>query len=261
MDVLTAKPRGTLGPGASSHTPRISTCAVDDRSPLPVLRSYACKSILKCKLVSKNDRDDIKNNSASSSAVMWGIPLLGNDEKADVVLFKFLRAMGSCCGKISGGALPPRDADDTFSKPVSGSDEPQQGGWLRVFSGAFLTPTTLKLVCTNGPSSKNQNSSFQFLNGFFSFSSRWPFLAQKLPVRIGRSVIVFAKKNINKEKKKEDNHNFASKPDEATEPFPESMLLKQKKVQEDGNLLPKFADAEEDKVYEFLKLQLQKRFE
>ncbi|KAM1069425.1 hypothetical protein ACFX13_001375 [Malus domestica] len=164
-------------------------------------------------------------------------------------------------GKISGGALPPRDADDTFSKPVSGSDEPQQGGWLRVFSGAFLTPTTLKLVCTNGPSSKNQNSSFQFLNGFFSFSSRWPFLAQKLPVRIGRSVIVFAKKNINKEKKKEDNHNFASKPDEATEPFPESMLLKQKKVQEDGNLLPKFADAEEDKVYEFLKLQLQKRFE
>ncbi|KAM0994922.1 hypothetical protein FF1_010412 [Malus domestica] len=39
-------------------------------------------------------------------------------------------------GKIAGGALPPRDADDTFSKPVSGSDEPQQGGWLRVFSVA-----------------------------------------------------------------------------------------------------------------------------
>ncbi|TQD74249.1 hypothetical protein C1H46_040210 [Malus baccata] len=31
----------------------------------------------------------------------------------------------------------------------------------------------------------------------------------------------------------------------------------QKKVQEDGNLLPEFADAEEEKVYEFLKLQLQ----
>ncbi|RXH82296.1 hypothetical protein DVH24_036637 [Malus domestica] len=39
-------------------------------------------------------------------------------------------------GKIAGGALPPRDADDTFSKPVSGSDEPQQGGWLRVISVA-----------------------------------------------------------------------------------------------------------------------------
>ncbi|TQE04713.1 hypothetical protein C1H46_009696 [Malus baccata] len=34
-------------------------------------------------------------------------------------------------GKISGGALPPRDAHDTFSKPVSGSNKPQQGGWLR----------------------------------------------------------------------------------------------------------------------------------
>ncbi|XP_050381850.1 LOW QUALITY PROTEIN: uncharacterized protein LOC126798830 [Argentina anserina] len=37
-------------------------------------------------------------------------------------------------GKISSGARPPRDADDTFSKPVSGSDEPQQSGWLRTFS-------------------------------------------------------------------------------------------------------------------------------
>ncbi|RXI01862.1 hypothetical protein DVH24_015211 [Malus domestica] len=39
-------------------------------------------------------------------------------------------------GKIARGALPPSDADDTFSKPVSGSDEPQQGGWLRIFSVA-----------------------------------------------------------------------------------------------------------------------------
>ncbi|KAL6587055.1 hypothetical protein OROMI_000033 [Orobanche minor] len=37
-------------------------------------------------------------------------------------------------GKIAGGARPPRDADDTFSKPLSSSDEPQQGGWLRIFS-------------------------------------------------------------------------------------------------------------------------------
>uniref|UniRef100_A0A5B6YQL9 Protein YIP n=1 Tax=Davidia involucrata TaxID=16924 RepID=A0A5B6YQL9_DAVIN len=41
-------------------------------------------------------------------------------------------------GKISGGSGPPRDADDTFSKPTSGSDEPQQGGWFRTFTiGAY----------------------------------------------------------------------------------------------------------------------------
>ncbi|KAG6590392.1 protein YIPF1 homolog [Cucurbita moschata] len=39
-------------------------------------------------------------------------------------------------GKIAGGFQPPRDADDTFSKPISGSDEPPQqaGGWLQTFS-------------------------------------------------------------------------------------------------------------------------------
>ncbi|WCJ43163.1 Integral membrane Yip1 family protein [Euphorbia peplus] len=47
-------------------------------------------------------------------------------------------------GKISGAARPPRDADDTFSKPVSGSgsgsDEPQQSGWLRKFTVAAYKP-------------------------------------------------------------------------------------------------------------------------
>uniref|UniRef100_A0A2P2IW84 Protein YIP n=1 Tax=Rhizophora mucronata TaxID=61149 RepID=A0A2P2IW84_RHIMU len=40
-------------------------------------------------------------------------------------------------GKISGGSHPPRDADDTFSKPASGSDpenESQQSGWFRAFT-------------------------------------------------------------------------------------------------------------------------------
>ncbi|XP_022146040.1 protein YIPF1 homolog [Momordica charantia] len=41
-------------------------------------------------------------------------------------------------GKISGGSQPPRDADDTFSKPISGSsgsdESPKQGGWVRTFS-------------------------------------------------------------------------------------------------------------------------------
>ncbi|XP_010255944.1 PREDICTED: protein YIPF1 homolog [Nelumbo nucifera] len=45
-------------------------------------------------------------------------------------------------GKISGGFRPPRDADDTFSKPVSGSssDESQPSGWLRIFSVAAYKP-------------------------------------------------------------------------------------------------------------------------
>ncbi|XP_061348478.1 uncharacterized protein LOC133293872 [Gastrolobium bilobum] len=43
-------------------------------------------------------------------------------------------------GKISGGSRPPRDADDSFSKPVSGSDEPQQSGWIRTFTVAAYKP-------------------------------------------------------------------------------------------------------------------------
>ncbi|KAI4349986.1 hypothetical protein L6164_010519 [Bauhinia variegata] len=43
-------------------------------------------------------------------------------------------------GKISGSSRPPRDADDTFSRPVSGSDEPQQSGWLRNFTIAAYKP-------------------------------------------------------------------------------------------------------------------------
>ncbi|KAF9600864.1 hypothetical protein IFM89_013460 [Coptis chinensis] len=45
-------------------------------------------------------------------------------------------------GKISGGYRPPRDADDSFSKPVPGgsSDEPQSGGWLRMFKVAAYKP-------------------------------------------------------------------------------------------------------------------------
>ncbi|TKY61486.1 YIPF1-like protein [Spatholobus suberectus] len=43
-------------------------------------------------------------------------------------------------GKITAASGPPRDADDSFSKPVSGSDEPQQGGWLRSFTIAAYKP-------------------------------------------------------------------------------------------------------------------------
>ncbi|KAM1016884.1 hypothetical protein ACFX2I_046437 [Malus domestica] len=67
----------------------------------------------------------------------------------------------------------------------------------------------------------------------------------KLSIGVRRLVIIDVRNNSNKEKNKEDNHSFASKPDEATGPFPESVLLRQKKVQEDDNLVLEFADAEE----------------
>ncbi|RDY13264.1 Protein YIPF1-like protein [Mucuna pruriens] len=43
-------------------------------------------------------------------------------------------------GKITAASGPPRDADDSFSKPVSGSDENQQGGWFRTFTIAAYKP-------------------------------------------------------------------------------------------------------------------------
>ncbi|KAF8095453.1 hypothetical protein N665_0332s0035 [Sinapis alba] len=60
-----------------------------------------------------------------------------------------------------------------------------------------------------------------------------------------------------KKSKKDDSHSFSAKPDEATGPFPESILLKEKKIDEEGDLLPEFADDEEKELYEFLDLQLQ----
>ncbi|KAF5198608.1 30S ribosomal S6 [Thalictrum thalictroides] len=85
-------------------------------------------------------------------------------------------------------------------------------------------------------------------------SSPCSFSTRKLCVK-GKDrklVIVEAKK-----KKKSDSHSFVSKPDEATGPFPEAVLLKEKKLQEDGRVLPEFADADEEKLFEFLNLQLE----
>ncbi|KAL3812251.1 hypothetical protein ACJIZ3_013519 [Penstemon smallii] len=58
-------------------------------------------------------------------------------------------------------------------------------------------------------------------------------------------------KNLNR-RKKDDNHSFVSRPDEATGPFPEA-----KKVEEDGRLMPEFADVEERELFEALNLQLE----
>ncbi|KAF6138295.1 hypothetical protein GIB67_001445 [Kingdonia uniflora] len=102
-------------------------------------------------------------------------------------------------------------------------------------------------------------------NGCPSNSPSGLFSTQKHSVQVnkcrGRELVVTGAKN--KKKKKEDSHSFVSKPDEATGPFPEAVLLKercvkfQKKVQGDGRILPEFEDAEEEKLFDFLNLQLE----
>ncbi|XP_057959084.1 protein REGULATOR OF FATTY ACID COMPOSITION 3, chloroplastic-like [Malania oleifera] len=82
-------------------------------------------------------------------------------------------------------------------------------------------------------------------------STPWSASPQK-PSFLRKSLIADAKKN-----KKADTHSFVPRPDEATGPFPEAVLLKEKKVQEDGRILPEFADAEEAQLFEYLQLQLE----
>lgn len=75
-----------------------------------------------------------------------------------------------------------------------------------------------------------------------------------LDARDSRSLVIAGAK---KKKKKVDSHSFYASPDEATWPFPEAVLLKKKTIKEDDRVLPEFADAEEEKLYEFLSLQLE----
>ncbi|XP_011019409.1 PREDICTED: uncharacterized protein LOC105122164 [Populus euphratica] len=101
-----------------------------------------------------------------------------------------------------------------------------------------------------------QNKSLFIASGSHSFSARPLFPS----LGLRKSVIVDAKKsnkNNNNKKNKQDTHSFVAKPDEAIGPFPEAILLKEKKAQEDGRVLPEFADAEEEKLFEFLNLELQ----
>ena len=88
--------------------------------------------------------------------------------------------------------------------------------------GAPFTPIASKLVSGNG-SSGNRNPCLVLANGYSSSSSSRPLTSQNLSVGHRKSVIVGAKKNNDKE----DTHSFVAKPDEATGPFPESVLLKE----------------------------------
>ncbi|KAI4344753.1 hypothetical protein L6164_011944 [Bauhinia variegata] len=114
----------------------------------------------------------------------------------------------------------------------------------QISSVACLLPNVPKMMVGNGIR-VNCNPGLIFANGHHSFSSSFS--------RQSVSLIVRARKN----NKKEDTHSFVPKPDEATGFFPEAVLLKQKKVQEDGQLLPEFADAEEKQLYESLMLELE----
>ncbi|KAL8484724.1 hypothetical protein ACS0TY_027140 [Phlomoides rotata] len=91
-----------------------------------------------------------------------------------------------------------------------------------------------------------------------SFSFLLPSFSQKLRFR-GNPAITAAAKKENKpnKKKKEDSHSFIAKPDEATGPFPEAVLLRERKVEEDGRLMPEFEDVEERDLFEALNLQLE----
>ncbi|KAJ8445728.1 hypothetical protein Cgig2_026055 [Carnegiea gigantea] len=96
-------------------------------------------------------------------------------------------------------------------------------------------------------------------NGHLSFG---PISPEKLLLRrTRRPLVVEAKKGNEKENKNKNSkpgtHSFGLKQDETTGPFPEAVLLKEKKVKEDGRVLPEFADAEEEELFEFLNLQLE----
>ncbi|TYK02967.1 putative dual specificity protein phosphatase [Cucumis melo var. makuwa] len=108
---------------------------------------------------------------------------------------------------------------------------------------------------------KSHNNLFLLRNGSRSFSdfpnvcSSFPTL--NLPTRFSRKSIILAAKKTNAKPNKDDGHRSLPKPDESIGFFPEAVLLKEKKVAEDGQFLPEFADAEEEKLYEYLNLQLE----
>ncbi|KAH6816782.1 Translation elongation factor EF1B/ribosomal protein S6 family protein [Perilla frutescens var. frutescens] len=105
---------------------------------------------------------------------------------------------------------------------------------------------------------KSRSNGCRSPNFSSSFSCSLPLFSQKL--KLGRhSTVMAAAKKENKpnKKRKEDSHSFKPKPDEATGPFPEAVLLKARKVEEDGKLMPEFADVDERELFETLNLQLE----
>ncbi|CAM8911896.1 unnamed protein product [Rhodiola kirilowii] len=128
---------------------------------------------------------------------------------------------------------------------------------LRTYPSAYLTSKLPLLKESFKLSAAKCNSRLLFANGCWSKSSLYSQIESGR--RLGKLVIVAAKKKPEKGKEKSDR--YMVRPDESTGPFPEAVLLKQKKVQEDGRLLPEFEDAEEAHFFQMLNLQLESDLE
>ncbi|CAL1412951.1 unnamed protein product [Linum trigynum] len=105
----------------------------------------------------------------------------------------------------------------------------------------------------------SRNSALSFNSPLHFSSSSSPSSSAPPPtlnLRRKSTAAVRARKKKDK-KYDDDGHYFAPKQDESTGPFPEAVLLRQKQVQEDGSVMPEFADDEEEELYEFLNLELQ----
>lgn len=92
-------------------------------------------------------------------------------------------------------------------------------------SAAYLTPKASNFANEFSSFLRNQNPYAKFANGYFPIFLSRPFTTQKLCAGHRDSVIVGAKKN--NKNKKPDTHSFVPKPEEATEFFPEAVLLKE----------------------------------
>ncbi|CAN6576055.1 unnamed protein product [Malus baccata var. baccata] len=85
---LQALPEASPKPSKKSFV----TSLMSPRTPSFHEDTYFVSNLKSSEKKSLQELKDKLATSDSSSAAMWGIPLLGNDEKADVVLLKFLRA-------------------------------------------------------------------------------------------------------------------------------------------------------------------------
>ncbi|TVU49728.1 hypothetical protein EJB05_01057 [Eragrostis curvula] len=113
---------------------------------------------------------------------------------------------------------------------------------------ATATPRALSLLAPSPPPPQLRVNSWR--------------LAVSGGVRRRGAVAVRAKKKrgrgeAGEAEERADTHSFAPKAGEATGTFPEAVLLRKKTVREDGQVSPEFADADEEKLYEFLNIQLE----
>ncbi|KAJ4842935.1 hypothetical protein Tsubulata_042332 [Turnera subulata] len=129
-------------------------------------------------------------------------------------------------------------------------------------TSAAAYPTRLRHthIIGNGTKFSAKDTRLFLPNSYFpsSPSPTTPFTSLRLR---RTSVLVCGKKNSadKNPNKKPNSHPFYPREDEATGPFPEAVLLKKEKLQEDGTFRPDFADEKEEKLYEYLTLEMQSK--